>query len=78
MRHSRSLANSAVLAGLLILIHTHEAHAYIDPGTGSYVLQVIIGGLVGALFVVKVYWRRIKAFFSSLFLTAEEKENDNE
>ena len=35
---------------------------YIDPGTGSLVLQVVIGGILGALFVMKNYWRRIIRF----------------
>lgn len=34
--------------------------AYLDPGTGSLVLQVTVAGLLGALFVLKASWRRIK------------------
>lgn len=50
--------------GLLFLVLTpHPAHAYIDPATGSYVLQLILGTLLGALYAVKMYWSRIKAFF---------------
>ncbi len=64
MKHSRYLANSVVFAFLLILASTREAYAYIDPGTGSYVIQLIIAGLVGVGFAVKVYWGRIKSFFS--------------
>ncbi len=41
-----------------------SAHAYIDPGTGSMVLQAIIAGVVGGLVVIKMYWQRIKAIFS--------------
>jgi hypothetical protein len=37
-------------------------HAYLDPGTGSMVLQLALGAAVGALAVVKLYWRRLKAF----------------
>lgn len=35
---------------------------YIDPGTGSLVIQVLIASLVGGLFMLKVYWRKVKAF----------------
>jgi hypothetical protein len=38
------------------------ARAYIDPGTGSYMLQIAIAFLVGALFSLKVFWKRIVAF----------------
>jgi hypothetical protein len=38
------------------------AHAYLDPGTGSMALQLILGGIVGGLTLMKLYWRRVKAF----------------
>ncbi len=34
--------------------------AYLDPGTGSLVLQMSIAGVLGGLFVVKRFWRQIK------------------
>jgi len=71
MKHSRSLITSVVLVGLLFFILTADAHAYVDPGTGSYILQLVIAGLFGAAVAVKIYWKRIKAFF----LREEEKED---
>ena len=56
-----SYALLAVLASLLLV---REAHAYLDPGTGSYILQILIAGLVGALFMLKMFWGRIVGFFS--------------
>ncbi|OHC74266.1 MAG: hypothetical protein A3H92_09310 [Rhodospirillales bacterium RIFCSPLOWO2_02_FULL_58_16] len=41
------------------------AHAYLDPGTGSILLQMILGGAAGAAVVLKLYWRRIISFFKS-------------
>ncbi|MBN1788552.1 MAG: hypothetical protein JW806_09200 [Sedimentisphaerales bacterium] len=41
--------------------------AYIDPGSGSIILQVIIAGAVGTAFVLKFYFRRIVDFFKNLF-----------
>jgi len=38
--------------------------AYIDPGTGSYVLQMAIAGALGASYAVKHYWERLKSVFS--------------
>ena len=38
--------------------------AYLDPGSGSLILQVIIGGVAAAFFAVKTYWLKIKAFFA--------------
>jgi hypothetical protein len=39
------------------------AYAYLDPGTGSMLVQMLLGGVAGALVVGKLYWHRIKAFF---------------
>jgi hypothetical protein len=36
---------------------------YVDPGSGSYLIQVIIAAILGALFYFKNLWWRIKAFF---------------
>lgn len=43
------------------------AHAYLDPGTGSYIWQLLVGGLLGGLFTVGVFWRRTLAFLKRLF-----------
>ncbi|MBS1915414.1 MAG: hypothetical protein JST87_04000 [Bacteroidetes bacterium] len=44
----------------MILIHL----LYIDPGSGSYLVQVIIAGVLGAIFYFKNLWWKIKSFFS--------------
>lgn len=36
------------------------AMAYLDPGTGSMLLQLLLGGVAGALVVGKLYWQRLK------------------
>ena len=41
--------------------------AYIDPGTGSMVLQALIAGIVGAAFAIKLFWKNITIFVSGLF-----------
>ncbi|MBI2855098.1 MAG: hypothetical protein HYX87_09310 [Chloroflexi bacterium] len=37
--------------------------AYLDPGTGSLAVQMVIGAAVGALFTARVFWRRVTSFF---------------
>jgi hypothetical protein len=37
--------------------------SYIDPGTGSLVLQMIAGGVAAAAVTAKLYWRRIRGVF---------------
>jgi len=47
-----------VLAGLAAL--PVAAQAYIDPGTGSMFLQMMVGGLLAGAAMLRVFWRRIK------------------
>lgn len=42
------------------------AHAYLDPGTGSILVQSLLAGIAGAVAVVSLYWQRLKAFFTNL------------
>jgi hypothetical protein len=63
-----------VFAAVLLLAFAGEAHAYIDPGTGSYIIQIVIGGVLAALFALKVYWARVKLFFSGL--RSKKPKND--
>ena len=46
--------------------------AYLDPGTGSFIIQALIATLAGALIAVRTYWSKIKAFFGSAPSTTEE------
>lgn len=43
------------------------AHAYLDPGTGSLVLQILIATFAGAIYWCKVQWNNIKGFFGKLW-----------
>jgi hypothetical protein len=36
---------------------------YIDPGTGSMLIQSIIAGALGLFFIFKSYWLKIKNMF---------------
>ena len=36
---------------------------YLDPATGSILLQMIAGGVAGAAMLIKLYWRRVRAIF---------------
>jgi len=51
-----------VVMFLMVSEHTGAVHAYLDPGTGSIALQLLIGGAVAALATLRAYWSRIKAF----------------
>lgn len=55
---------SVVIATAAVSLLPTEAHAYIDPGAGSVLLQAAIGAAAAAAIVVKTYWVRIKRVFS--------------
>jgi len=47
----------------LLLVTPAPAHAYVDPTSGSMIVQAILGGLAGLLVLVKILWRRIMGWF---------------
>jgi len=63
----KRLLITCFLVTLLYLAFPPFAYAYLDPGTGSYIFQLLIAGLVGLGFLVKVYWNKIKLFLTRLF-----------
>lgn len=52
---------------LLVLLWAAPAHAYIDAGTGSMLLQVLIGGLFACVIGVRMFWREIKRRLARMF-----------
>ncbi len=59
---------------LFLIISTKTAYAYLDPGTGSFILQILAASALGALFAIKTFWRSIIGFFSGIF---SRKSNTN-
>ncbi len=49
-----------------LLLWTMPAHAYLDPTTGSILLQGLLAGAAGVMVVGRLYWTRLKAFFRRL------------
>ena len=60
MRKTIRITAAAAVAALLTPV---AAFAYIDPGTGSYVIQLVIAAFVGVAFSVRVFWKRIVRLF---------------
>ena len=50
----------SIIALGLFGVYFQSAFAYIDPGTGSMVVQVLIGAFVGVGVAIKVYWYKLK------------------
>ncbi|HHI03264.1 MAG TPA: hypothetical protein ENL22_07075 [candidate division Zixibacteria bacterium] len=59
-----------IILALLVVIDLsfpRQAYAYLDPGTGTYLLQLLVAVLLGAAVGAKIFWQRIKSFFKNLF-----------
>lgn len=50
-----------VFLGLLAM--PRDAHAYLDPASGSMILQLLLGGVAGAAVILRLFWGRILGFF---------------
>jgi hypothetical protein len=74
----RTFLFSAFLSLLLVLFASEEAFAYIDPASGSYILQLILAGLLGAAFAIKMMWRRIRAFVGRLLGGSKDTESGSD
>lgn len=48
-----SVINLLWLLVPMFFAYTRDAHAYVDPGTGSYIIQIAIGTILGASYVFK-------------------------
>jgi hypothetical protein len=51
---------NVIILVTLIFVIPEDCFAYLDLGTGSYVLQVMAATAVAGLFVIRQYWQRIK------------------
>ena len=51
--------------------------AYIDPGSGSYLVQMIIAGILGIAFYFKTILAAIKSFFGGKKETAPKDKEKN-
>lgn len=38
--------------------------AYLDPGTGSLLIQLLIGGALGIGLAIRIFWKNITGFFN--------------
>ena len=51
----------------LQIIFTNPAHAYIDPGTGSMIVQAVLAAVAAVSVSIGIFWRRIRPFLDRLF-----------
>lgn len=74
MRNIGGYSVLLALAATILGVSTSSAHAYLDPGTGSLILQVLLGGIAGVAVAGKMYWHK----FCTLLGIRQEIEQDNQ
>lgn len=57
------MAERLLVAIAALVASTTWAFAYLDPGTGSLVLQMLIAGALTAAASIKIFWAQVKEFF---------------
>ena len=64
--------NKIIITSLIFIIFiNNKAFAYLDPGTGSIILQGILGAIAAGATYCSIYWQKIKNFFNK-----KEKEKN--
>ncbi len=52
---------------MLFFVFVDNAFAYLDPGTGSYIIQMILAAVLGIGVAIRLFWGRIKNFLKKMF-----------
>ena len=74
MKYSTGFKVASIIPIIPLLISSQGTDPYLDPGTGSMVLQVGIGFLFGGLLALQIFWNRISIFFKNLFSREKKLE----
>ena len=63
MEKKLKITRKSAFIAVAFLTCPQPGFAYIDPGTGSMLLQGLLAGVAGLIVVLKLYWFKIKNFF---------------
>jgi hypothetical protein len=59
----------------LFFIFPPEAKAYLNPGSGSYIVQILVAALAGGGFLITAKWEKIKSLFCKREKNDEKKKD---
>jgi len=61
---NKNLLKKMLFLGTIVFLSWPKAaQAYLDPGSGSYLIQVIIATATGGFFLFRGYWKKITELF---------------
>lgn len=70
-------AMRSITVFLSLLLITEPSLAYLDPGTGGMLLQIILGGVAGLAVAGKLFWHQLKSFFRFSKNSISETDRDD-
>ena len=67
--------NLLLLSIIYLILSITNTYAYLDPGTGSIILQAIIGFIAASIATISVYWTKFKLIISKIFRKKNKEKN---
>ncbi len=77
MLQNKKWQKTFLLLTALSLFWPRKSYAYLDPGTGSYFIQILLAGLFTVSVALKMFWQKIIAFLSGLFPKRTKNEKNS-
>lgn len=72
------VAKLTVFIFISLFMTVSSAHAYLDPGTGSIIIQAVLGALAAGLVVIKIYWHKLLVFLGIRKETDVSQKQDSD
>ena len=69
---------SVLTVATLGLLIASPSHAYLDPGTGSIILQGLLAGTAVGIGLLRRYWQQFKYFLAKQTGRSSDHDNDRE
>jgi len=77
MKHFTLKWQVAIFSTLLFLFSLPKiSYAYVDPGTGSYIFQILIAGFFASIFFFKSALKRAKGVVEQIFFSRRNNEHE--
>ena len=66
-----------LLTIIIYFMMLSASYAYLDPGTGSIILQVILVALATCAAVFTNFWKKLKGLFLKIFTSKKNNDKEN-
>lgn len=59
IRCAATISSVVMLVVGLVVLSGQNAHAYLDPGSGSYLFQLAVAGVLGVAVSTRLWWGKV-------------------